>query len=104
MVGSSGDGQPHAPPPPPPYDSLKISPVGSPDWKTRILRLEFQAETHDNQLSNLTDKTNAMADSLDSIQRTLAQIRWIAIGAAVALTAKEMGLMSILSAVGVSGG
>ena len=41
-----------------------------------------------------------MADSLGSIQRTLAQIRWIAIGAAVALTAKEMNLMSLLTFVG----
>ena len=48
----------------------------------------------------MTDKTHAMADSLDSIQRTLAQIRWIAIGAAIALTAKEMNMMSLLSFLG----
>jgi hypothetical protein len=79
---------------------LKI-PGASTDWRARILKLEFQTEAHGSQLSNLTDKTNAMADSLDSIQRTLAQIRWIAIGAAVALTAKEMNLMSLLTFVGI---
>jgi len=79
---------------------LKI-PSGSPDWRARILKLEFQTEAHGSQLNNLTDKTNAMADSLGSIQRTLAQIRWIAIGAAVALTAKEMNLMSLLTFVGI---
>lgn len=75
--------------------------ASSPDWRSRILKLEFQTEQHAGQLSNLTDKTNAMADSLDSIQRTLAQIRWIAIGAAIALTAKEMNAMSLLSFLGV---
>ena len=79
---------------------LKI-PQNSPDWRARILKLEFQTEAHGSQLSNLTDKTNAMADSLGSIQRTLAQIRWIAIGAAVALTAKEMNLMSLLTFEGI---
>jgi len=74
---------------------------GSPDWKTRILRLEFQTEAQGSQLSTLTDKTNAMADSLGSIQRTLAQIRWIAIGAAVALTAKEMNLLYVLKFLGI---
>lgn len=79
---------------------LKI-PQNSPDWRARILKLEFQTEAHGDQLTSLTDKTNAMADSLGSIQRTLAQIRWIAIGAAVALTAKEMNLMSLLTFVGI---
>lgn len=79
---------------------LKI-PGASPDWRARILKLEFQTEAHGSQLSSLNDKTNAMADSLGSIQRTLAQIRWIAIGAAVALTAKEMNLMSLLTFIGI---
>ena len=80
---------------------IPSSAASSPDWRSRILKLEFQTEQHAGQLSNLTDKTNAMADSLDSIQRTLAQIRWIAIGAAIALTAKEMNAMSLLSFLGV---
>lgn len=72
-----------------------------PDWKARILRLEFTSEIHDGELKALRDRTSAMADSLSNIQRTLAQIRWIAIGAAVALTAKELNLIHALRFLGI---
>lgn len=81
-------------------NDLKITSTG-PDWKTRILKLEFQSDLHDDELKQLKDKTSAMADSLSSIQRTLAQIRWIAIGAAVALTAKELNLMQVFRFLGI---
>ena len=81
-------------------NDLKLTSPG-PAWKTRILKLEIQSDLHDDELKQLKDKTSAMADSLSSIQRTLAQIRWIAIGAAVALTAKELNLMQVFRFLGI---
>mgnify|MGYP000169624258 FL=1 len=50
----------------------------------RIIKLELRVEDHAEDLKRLQDISDSLKKSLAGIEKTLAQIKWIATGAVVA--------------------
>ena len=62
----------------------------------RIIKLELRADNHEEDLKKLSDSSEALRTSLVHIEKTLAQIKWLAAGAVIALFGQAMGLDKIL--------
>lgn len=62
----------------------------------RVTRLEFRVDGHDQDLTSIKGDTKVMSDTLKAIQDNLKQIKWIAVGAAVAFATQSDGLASII--------
>ena len=62
----------------------------------RVIKLELRVEDHAEDLKRLQDISDSLKKSLAGIEKTLAQIKWIAIGAAITLVANEVGVIKIL--------
>ena len=62
----------------------------------RVIKLELRVEDHAEDLKRLQDISDSLKKSLAGIEKTLAQIKWIAIGAALTLVANEVGIVKIL--------
>lgn len=62
----------------------------------RVIRLELQVEDHAEELKKLQDISNDLRKSLSSIEKTLAQIKWLAMGAVLAILGQTMGIEKIL--------
>lgn len=64
----------------------------------RVIKLELRVEDHAEDLKRLQDISDSLKKSLAGIEKTLAQIKWIAIGAVISLVANEVGVIKILKA------
>lgn len=62
----------------------------------RIIKLELRVDNHQEDLKKLSDMSRALQASLVSIEKTLAQIKWLAAGAIIAIFGQAMGLDKIL--------
>lgn len=62
----------------------------------RIIKLELRVDNHQDDLKKLSDMSRALQSSLISIEKTLAQIKWLASGAVIAIFGQAMGLDKIL--------
>lgn len=58
----------------------------------RIIKLELRVEDHADDLKRLQDISESLKKSLIGIEKTLAQIKWIATGAVVVILAQSVGL------------
>jgi uncharacterized coiled-coil protein SlyX len=58
----------------------------------RIIKLELRVEDHAEDLKRLQDISESLKKSLIGIEKTLAQIKWIATGAVVVIIGQSMGL------------
>ena len=63
----------------------------------KTIWLEHQTENHAEDLKELRDTAKYLRDSLTGIDRTLQQIKWLAVGAAMVLFAKELGVEKVLT-------
>lgn len=62
----------------------------------RIIKLELRVEDHAEDLKRLQDISDSLKKSLAGIEKTLAQIKWLATGAVFVILAQSMGLEKIL--------
>lgn len=62
----------------------------------RVIKLELRVDNHEEELKKLSDISDSLQKSLVGIEKTLAQIKWIAIGAVLTLVANEVGIIKIL--------
>ena len=69
--------------------------------KQQVERLEWRVDLQDEQLKMLTANANELRGMLDSINRTLLQIKWLVVGGAVVWGGQSMGLGSFFKLVGV---
>jgi len=69
--------------------------------KQQVERLEWRVDLQDEQLKMLTANANELRGMLDSINRTLLQIKWLVVGGAVVWWGQSMGLGSLFKLVGV---
>lgn len=58
----------------------------------RILKLEFRMDDHQAELVKLQDISETLKRSLAGIEKTLAQIKWLATGATFVVVAQSIGL------------
>lgn len=64
----------------------------------RVIKLELRVEDHAEDLKRLQDISDSLKKSLAGIEKTLAQIKWLAIGGTVTLVANEVGFIKVLKA------
>jgi uncharacterized coiled-coil protein SlyX len=62
----------------------------------RIIKLELRVEDHAEDLKRLQDISESLKKSLIGIEKTLAQIKWIATGAVVVILAQSMGIDKVI--------
>ena len=62
----------------------------------RILKLEYRMDDHQEELKSLRDISETLKKSLAGIEKTLSQIKWLAIGACAVVLAQQMGLKEAL--------
>lgn len=62
----------------------------------RVIKLELRVDNHEDDLKKLTNISESLKSSLVSIEKTLAQIKWLAAGAIIAIFGQAMGLEKIL--------
>lgn len=64
----------------------------------RVIKLELRVEDHAEDLKRLQDISDSLKKSLAGIEKTLAQIKWLAIGGTITLVANEVGFIKVLKA------
>lgn len=62
----------------------------------RVIKLELRVDNHEVDLQKLSDISDSLKKSLAGIEKTLAQIKWLALGAVFTLLANEVGIIKIL--------
>lgn len=62
----------------------------------RVIKLELRVEDHSEDLKRLQDISDSLKKSLAGIEKTLAQIKWIAIGVVITLVGNEVGIVKVL--------
>lgn len=58
----------------------------------RLLKLEIIVQGHAEDLKELSNTSKMLKHSLDAIEKTLQQIKYLAIGAAAVIIANEVGI------------
>lgn len=67
----------------------------------RVNKLEWRVDNHSKQLTRLHNQTSELRDELHSINKSLLQIKWLAIGGAVVLVGESLGMGNMLKLLGV---
>ena len=62
----------------------------------RLLKLELIVEGHHEDLRELRDASKMLKVSLEAIEATLQQIKYLAIGGAIVLAANEVGIVKVI--------
>ena len=62
----------------------------------RVIKLELRVDNHSEDLKKLTNISESLRSSLVSIEKTLAQIKWLAAGSIIAIFGHAMGLDKVL--------
>lgn len=62
----------------------------------RVIKLELRVEDHAEELKKLQDISADLRTSLAGIEKTLAQIKWLATGAIAAVLAQSFGIKDAL--------
>lgn len=57
----------------------------------RVIKLELQTENHAEELKELRTTSKALSSSLSGIEKALQQIKWLAMGGASVVFARELG-------------
>lgn len=63
----------------------------------RVIRLEFKVDDHDEELKELRVTTKALSSALNGIEKTLQQIKWLAVGGVIVMFGKELGVEKVLT-------
>lgn len=57
----------------------------------RILKLEYRMDDHQEELKKLQDISESLKKSLEGIEKTLSQIKWLAMGACIVVVGQSVG-------------
>jgi len=60
--------------------------------ETRVVRLEVYSKNHAEDIKELRETTIDLKGTMHSIEKNLAQIKYIAVGALVVIVAQSLGL------------
>lgn len=64
----------------------------------RVIKLELKVDDHQQELEELKKTSDTLAATLASIEKTLTQIKYLAMGAALVVVAQTMGIDKVLKA------
>ena len=62
----------------------------------RVIRLELKMDDHAEELQELRSTSKALSSALHGIEKTLQQIKWLAMGGAIVMFGKELGVEKVL--------
>jgi hypothetical protein len=62
----------------------------------RIIKLELKVEDHAEELKKLQDISTDLRNSLSGIEKTLNQIKYLAMGAVLVVLTQAMGITNVL--------
>lgn len=62
----------------------------------RIIKLELRVDDHQEELKKLQDISSDLRKSLAGIEKTLSQIKYLAIGACAVVVAQSLGIEKAL--------
>ena len=62
----------------------------------RVIKLELKVEDHADELRKLQDISTDLRNSLSGIEKTLNQIKYLAIGAVLVVLTQSMGITNVL--------
>ena len=62
----------------------------------RVIRLELKVDDHAEELKELRSTSKALSSALSGIEKTLQQIKWLAMGGAIVMFGKELGIEKVL--------
>ena len=62
----------------------------------RVIKLELRVDDHADELKVLKSTSQDLRNSLSGIEKTLAQIKWISIGAVAVVVAQSIGIDKLL--------
>ena len=62
----------------------------------RVIRLELKVDDHQEELRELRATSKALSSALNGIEKTLQQIKWLAVGGAIVMFGKELGIEKVL--------
>lgn len=65
--------------------------------ETRVSKAEWTLQLHESELTELKDTSDDLRLALKSIQATLSQIKWVAIGVGLAYFSQQLGLPGIVT-------
>ncbi len=71
------------------------------ELEPRVSKLEWRVDNHSAQLTRLHNQTSELREELHNINKSLLQIKWLAIGGAVVLLGESLGLGSMMKLFGV---
>lgn len=63
----------------------------------RVIRLELKVGEHDEELNELRATSKALSSSLHGIEKTLHQIKWLAMGVVIVIFGKALGVEKVLT-------
>lgn len=64
--------------------------------ETKVDALEKRTERHSDRIAHLETNFDKFQEILDGIQKTLQQIKWVAMGAAGMFVAQEIGILTLV--------
>lgn len=67
------------------------------EYRDRIIRLELRQDNTDHNVSTLQTTSSETHRSLVGIERTLLQIKWLTVGAVMAIVGKSLGLEKLVA-------
>jgi len=62
----------------------------------RVIKLELRVEDHADELKKLQDISTDLRNSLSGIEKTLNQIKYLAMGAVLVVLTQSMGITNVL--------
>ena len=70
------------------------------ELNSKVSKLEWRVDNHSAQLTRLHNQTSDLRDELHNINRSLLQIKWLALGGAVVLVGDSLGIGSMMKLIG----
>jgi hypothetical protein len=74
--------------------------MGPQDLETRVNKVEWTIERHQENIKELWDSSDELRKSLIGIHQTLVQIKWFALGFSCLYMADQLGLSAIFKLLG----
>lgn len=66
------------------------------ELKETVTKLAWRVDSHEDEIKVLKDASRELTTTLNQITLTLKQIKWIAIGAGIAILGEQLGVMNVL--------
>jgi len=71
------------------------------ELEPRVSKLEWRVDNHSAQLARLHNQTSELREELHNINKSLLQIKWLALGVGLVIVGESLGLGGMMKVLGV---